>query len=189
MNLPNKLSLLRVLLIPVMVLTMYLPEIPCIILSTAVFGVAAFTDFLDGHIARKYNLVTDFGKFIDPVADKLLNLSAMIMLIHCGMMPAWVVIIILARELAVDGLRMVAVGQGHVIAAGPLGKIKTASQMVVIIFLMLIARLTLAIPALSFLQTPVSIIGWVGIGWIAIITAWSGIDYFVRNFDCIRNAK
>ncbi|MBQ2954148.1 MAG: CDP-diacylglycerol--glycerol-3-phosphate 3-phosphatidyltransferase [Clostridia bacterium] len=189
MNLPNKLSLLRVLLIPVMVLLMYIPGVLCVFLSTAVFGIAAFTDFLDGHIARKYNLVTDFGKFIDPVADKLLNLSAMIMLIHCGMMPAWVVIIILARELAVDGLRMVAVGQGRVIAAGPLGKIKTASQMVVIIFMMLICRLTPAIPALSFLQLPVDIIRWAGILWIAVITAWSGIDYFVRNFDCIRNAK
>ncbi len=189
MNLPNKLSLLRVLLIPVLVLLMYLEGIPFIVLSTAVFGAAAFTDYLDGHIARRDGLVTDFGKFIDPVADKLLNLSAMIMLIPCGMMPAWVVIVILARELAVDGLRMVAVGQGRVIAAGKLGKIKTASQMVVIIFLMLIARLVPAIPALSFLQLPVDIIRWLGIAWIAIITAWSGVDYFVRNFDCIRNAK
>ena len=189
MNLPNKLSLLRVLLIPVMVLLMYLPGVPFIILATAVFGAAAFTDYLDGHIARRDGLVTDFGKFIDPVADKLLNLSAMIMLIHCGVMPAWAVILILARELAVDGLRMVAVGQGRVIAAGPLGKIKTASQMVVIIFMMLICRLVPAIPALSFLQLPVDIIRWAGIAWIAVITAWSGIDYFVRNFDCIRNAK
>lgn len=189
MNLPNKLSLLRVLLIPVMVLLMYLPGIPCIFLSTAVFGLAAFTDFLDGYIARRDHLVTDFGKFIDPVADKLLNLSAMIMLIHCGMMPAFVVIVILARELAVDGLRMVAVGQGRVIAAGKLGKIKTASQMVVVIFLMLVGRLVPAIPALSFLQLPVQIIGWLGCAWITFITAWSGVDYFMKNFDCIRNAK
>lgn len=189
MNLPNKLSLLRVMLIPVMVLLMYLPGIACILLSTAVFGLAAFTDYLDGHIARRDGLVTDFGKFIDPVADKLLNLSAMIMLIHCGMMPAFVVIVILARELAVDGLRMVAVGQGRVIAAGKLGKIKTASQMVVIIFLMLVGRLVPALPALSILQLPVHVIGWLGIAWITIITAWSGVDYFMKNFDCIRNAK
>ena len=189
MNLPNKLSLLRVMLIPVMVLLMYLPGIACILLSTAVFGLAAFTDYLDGHIARRDGLVTDFGKFIDPVADKLLNLSAMIMLIHCGMMPAFVVIVILARELAVDGLRMVAVGQGRVIAAGKLGKIKTASQMVVIIFLMLIGRLVPALPALSILQLPMQVIGWLGIAWITIITAWSGVDYFMKNFDCIRNAK
>ena len=189
MNLPNKLSLLRVMLIPVMVLLMYLPEIACILLSTAVFGLAAFTDYLDGHIARRDGLVTDFGKFIDPVADKLLNLSAMIMLIHCGMMPAFVVIVILARELAVDGLRMVAVGQGRVIAAGKLGKIKTASQMVVIIFLMLAGRLVPAVDFLSVLQLPVQWIGWLGCAWITIITAWSGVDYFMKNSDCIRNAK
>lgn len=189
MNLPNKLSLLRVLLIPVMVLLMYLPGVLCIFLSTAVFGLAAFTDYLDGHIARRDGLVTDFGKFIDPVADKLLNLSAMIMLIHCGQLPAFVVIVILARELAVDGLRMVAVGQGRVIAAGQLGKIKTASQMVVIIFLMLAGRLVPAVDFLAVLQLPVDIIRWLGVMWITIITAWSGVDYFVRNFDCIRNAK
>ena len=189
MNLPNKLSLLRVLLIPVMVLLMYLPGIPWIFLSTAVFGFAAFTDFLDGYIARRDNIVTDFGKFIDPVADKLLNLSAMIMLTHAGLMPHFVVIVILARELAVDGLRMVAVGQGRVIAAGKLGKIKTASQMVVIIFLMLAGRLVPAVDFLSVLQLPVQWIGWLGCAWITIITAWSGVDYFMKNFDCIRNAK
>ena len=121
-------------------LLMYLPGVPFILLSTAVFGAAAYTDYLDGHIARRDNIVTDFGKFIDPVADKLLNLSAMIMLTMCGQLPHFVVIVILARELAVDGLRMVAVGQGRVIAAGMLGKIKTVSQMVVIIFLMLVGR-------------------------------------------------
>ena len=133
--------------------------------------------------------MTDFGKFIDPVADKLLNLSAMIMLIHCGQLPAFVVIVILARELAVDGLRMVAVGQGRVIAAGILGKIKTVSQMVLIIFLMLAGRLVPTVDFLAVLQLPVQIIGWLGIAWVTFITAWSGMDYFVRNFDCIRNAK
>ena len=128
MNLPNKLSLLRVLLIPVMVLLMYLPGIPCIFLSTAVFGLAAFTDYLDGHIARRDGLVTDFGKFIDPVADKLLVLSALVMLSWHKLLPAWIVVIVLFRELAVDGLRLVAVEQGRVIAAGKLGKIKKASD-------------------------------------------------------------
>ena len=126
MNTPNKLSLLRVALIPVLVLCMYLPGWPMILVSAAVFGAAAYTDYLDGHIARRDNIVTDFGKFIDPVADKLLNLSAMIMLTYCGLLPQWAVIVILARELAVDGLRMVAVGQGRVIAAGKLGKIKVS---------------------------------------------------------------
>ena len=188
MNTPNKLSLLRVALIPVMVLFMYLPGWPMVLVSTAVFGAAAYTDYLDGHIARRDGLVTDFGKFIDPVADKLLNLSAMIMLTMGGLLPHWAVIVILARELAVDGLRMVAVGQGRVIAAGPLGKIKTVSQMVLIIFLMLAGRLA---PVLfgGVLASAVNVIGWVMISWVIVITVWSGVDYFVRNFDVIRNAK
>ena len=188
MNTPNKLSLLRVALIPVMVLFMYLPGWPMVLVSTAVFGAAAYTDYLDGHIARRDGLVTDFGKFIDPVADKLLNLSAMIMLTMGGLLPHWAVIVILARELAVDGLRMVAVGQGRVIAAGPLGKIKTVSQMVLIIFLMLAGRLA---PVLfgGMLASAVNVIGWVMIAWVIVITVWSGVDYFVRNFDVIRNAK
>ena len=188
MNTPNKLSLLRVALIPVMVLFMYLPGWPMVLVSTAVFGAAAYTDYLDGHIARRDGLVTDFGKFIDPVADKLLNLSAMIMLTMGGLLPHWAVIVILSRELAVDGLRMVAVGQGRVIAAGPLGKIKTVSQMVLIIFLMLAGRLA---PVLfgGVLASAVNVIGWVMIAWVIVITVWSGVDYFVRNFDVIRNAK
>ncbi|MBQ8554395.1 MAG: CDP-diacylglycerol--glycerol-3-phosphate 3-phosphatidyltransferase [Clostridia bacterium] len=182
MNLPNKLSLLRVLLIPVMVLMMYLDGAVWIFLSTAVFGIAAFTDFLDGYIARRDHIVTDFGKFIDPVADKLLNLSAMIMLTHSGVMPHLVVLVILARELAVDGLRMVAVGQGRVIAAGWLGKVKTVSQMVLIIWMMLIGRL---FPGALLVQ----IISYLGCTWIVAITVWSGVDYFMRNRDCIKNAK
>ena len=118
MNLPNKLSVARVLCIP------------------AILG--CITDFLDGKIARSRNLVTDFGKFIDPVADKLLVLTTLIMLIHLDKMDAWIVILILCRELAVDGLRMVAVGQGRVIAAGPLGKVKTVFQMLSTIALLVL---------------------------------------------------
>ena len=176
MNLPNKLSITRMALIPVMVALMYPNNLICNLLSAAVFGAAAFTDYLDGHIARKQGIVTDFGKFIDPVADKLLNLSAMIMLIHLGLMPAWMVIVILARELCVDGLRMVAVGQGRVIAAGKLGKIKTVSQIVTIIWLMLT------------LQPITNVISCMLIIWVAVITLWSGADYLIRNKDCIKNA-
>ena len=190
MNTPNKLSLLRVMLIPVLVLCMYLPGWPMVLLSAAVFGAAAYTDYLDGHIARRDGLVTDFGKFIDPVADKLLNLSAMIMLTHCGLLPHWAVIVILARELAVDGLRMVAVGQGRVIAAGKLGKIKTVSQMVLILFLMIAGRLAPYIfPADGVIVAVVGVIGWVMTAWVVAITVWSGVDYFQKNFDVIRNAK
>lgn len=188
MNTPNKLSLLRVALIPVLVVCMYLPGWPMVLLSAAVFGAAAYTDYLDGHIARRDGIVTDFGKFIDPVADKLLNLSAMIMLTHCGLLPHWAVIVILARELAVDGLRMVAVGQGRVIAAGKLGKIKTVSQIVLVLFLMIAGRLA---PMLfgGALVSVVNVIGWVMIAWVVAITVWSGVDYFQKNFDVIRNAK
>ena len=190
MNTPNKLSLLRVALIPVMVLFMYLPGWPMVLLSAAVFGAAAYTDYLDGHIARRDGLVTDFGKFIDPVADKLLNLSAMIMLTYVGLLPQWAVIVILARELAVDGLRMVAVGQGRVIAAGKLGKIKTVSQIVLVLFLMIAGRLAPVIfGSVPVILTIVDVIGWIITIWVVAITVWSGVDYFKRNFDVIRNAK
>ena len=190
MNTPNKLSLLRVALIPVLVLCMYLPGWPMILVSAAVFGAAAYTDYLDGHIARRDGLVTDFGKFIDPVADKLLNLSAMIMLTYCGLLPQWAVIVILARELAVDGLRMVAVGQGRVIAAGKLGKIKTVSQIVLVLFLMIAGRLApVVFGGVPVVVTIVNVIGWLMTAWVVAITVWSGVDYFAKNFDCIRNAK
>ncbi len=178
MNLPNKLSLARMALIPVMVALMY-PNTPvCNLLAAAVFGAAAFTDYLDGHIARKEGIVTDFGKFIDPVADKLLNLSAMVMLIHAGLLPAWMVIVILARELCVDGLRMVAVGNGQVIAAGQLGKIKTVSQIALVLWLML-TRQSVSGNWFSLLLAL----------WVVAITLWSGIDYFIKNGSCLKNAK
>lgn len=176
MNLPNKLSLLRMGLIPVMVALMYVQSQTCSILAAVVFGIAAFTDYLDGYIARKQHIVTDFGKFVDPVADKLLNLSAMIMLVHQGIMPAWAVVAILARELCVDGLRMVAVGHGQVIAAGMLGKIKTVSQMVLILWLM-IFRLPVAAHPVSLILTL----------WVVAITLWSGVDYFLKNGSCLKD--
>ena len=178
MNLPNKLSVTRALLIPVMVVLMYMDDRVCSILAAAVFGAAAFTDYLDGHIARKRGLVTDFGKFIDPVADKLLNLSAMVMLTRAALLPHWVVIVVLARELCVDGLRMVAVGQGKVIAAGWLGKVKTVSQIVMVLWLLLT-------------QWPVTgnIVSALIAVWVVVITLWSGVDYFVKNIDCVKNVK
>ena len=178
MNLPNKLSLTRVALIPVMVALMYPQTEVCNILATIVFAVAAFTDFLDGHIARKQHIVTDFDKFVDPVADKLLVLSALIMLIQHGVMLAWVTVVILARELCVDGLRMIAVTHGQVIAAGKLGKIKTVSQIVLILWLM-ISRQPVMRNWISGILTL----------WVLVITLWSGIDYFVKNGSCIKEIK
>lgn len=170
MNLPNKLSIARVICIPAIVVLLYLQDPACRIAAGILFIIACLTDFLDGRIARKHNLVTDFGKFIDPVADKLLVLTTLIMLIHREMMPAWVVIIVLCRELSVDGLRMVAVTQGKIIAAGPLGKWKTTCQMV-LISLMLILDL-------SF-QTSWPIMALTGI--MVLLTVGSAVDYFVRN--------
>lgn len=178
MNLPNKLSLTRMALIPVMVALMYVDNTLCHLLSAAVFAIAAFTDFLDGHIARKEGIVTDFGKFVDPVADKLLVLSALIMLVQQGLMPAWVVILILARELCVDGLRMVAGSKGMVIAAGKLGKIKTVTQIILILWLM-IFRQGVTGNIISALLTLA----------VVVMTLWSGVDYFIRNKAVIANAK
>lgn len=175
MNLPNKLSLLRIGLIPITVALLY-PRTPvCNVLATIVFALAALTDFLDGHIARSRNLVTDFGKFVDPVADKLLVLSTMIMLIQHGLMLAWVVVLILARELCVDGLRMVAVGKGKVIAAGKLGKIKTVSQIVLTLWLM-ITRVPIMQSGFAMLLTL----------WVLVITVWSGVEYFRNNGDVLK---
>ena len=169
MNLPNKLSLTRMALIPVMVALMLPGTLWWNLAAAAVYGAAAFTDFLDGHIARKQGIVTDLGKFLDPVADKLLNLSAMIMLIHQGLLPAWIVVLVLARELCVDGLRMVASGHGQVIAAGWLGKVKTVSQIVLILVMMI-------------LRTPAGHpLGALCCLWVVVITLWSGVDYFVKN--------
>ena len=170
MNLPNKLSIARAVCIPVIVLLLYIRDPGCRIAAGILFILACLTDFLDGRIARKRNLVTDFGKFIDPVADKLLVLTTLIMLIHRGMMPAWVVIVVLCRELSVDGLRMVAVTQGKVIAAGPLGKWKTACQMVLISAMLILD--------LSFSTSwPIMVLT----GIMVLLTVVSAVDYFVRN--------
>lgn len=167
MNLPNKLSLLRIFLIPVMVVLFSIGGTLFMRLSSVVFLIASLTDYFDGQIARKQNLVTDFGRFVDPLADKLLVLSALILLCSSGQIPAWVVITILARELAIDGLRMIVVMKGTVIAAGKLGKLKTASQMFYILLLMF-----LQLSAWSNVLTIVLTI------WIVVITIASGADYF-----------
>ena len=169
MNLPNKLTLLRILLIPVCLLLWALGQ-P--VFSAAVFALAALTDFLDGYIARKRNIVTVFGKFADPVADKILVLTAMIFLCADGILPAWAVCIVAARELMVDGLRLVAVGKGTVIAAGWLGKIKTNLQYFCVLAAMLLPLghwITLTLAAL-----------------MAVLTVWSGAQYFWASRDVFK---
>ena len=139
MNLPNKLTTFRVILIPFFVFFMLAPNMTGInhYIAAAIFIVASLTDLLDGKIARKYNLVTNFGKFMDPLADKLLVCSAMICLIQTGQLAAWIVVIIIAREFIISGFRLIASDNGVVIAASYWGKFKTASQMVMIILLIL----------------------------------------------------
>ena len=180
MNLPNKLSLIRIGSVPLITLLLALEGARWAgYVALFLFIFAAITDFVDGHIARKYNLVTNFGKFIDPVADKLLVLSTMVMISWHGLLPAWIVVAVLFRELAVDGLRLVAVEQGHVIAAGKLGKIKTCVQITLVI-----AHLV------YFVQFPLLHIlaGWLLIPTqiaMLIMTLWSGLDYFLRNKEVL----
>lgn len=170
MNLPNRLSLLRILLVPVMVGLCYWPEVygwaP-----GAVFSVAALTDLLDGQIARRRGQVTDFGKFLDPLADKLLVLAALVMLVSKGQLPAWICCIVLARELAVDGLRMIAVSKGEVIAASWYGKTKTVCQMVLIHFLFY----------LKWAVTPENPFAVILCAAATVMTVLSGVDYFMKN--------
>ena len=170
MNLPNKLSIARVLCIPVITVLLYTDDSTCRLIAGAVSILGCPTDLLDGHIARKYNLITDFGKFIDPVADKLLVLTTLVMLVRSGQMEAWVVILILCRELAVDGLRMIAVGHGKVIAAGPLGKWKTTFQMVTIAVILLLNKACFSTWYTGVLT-----------GISAALTLVSAVDYFWRN--------
>ena len=142
-------------------------------IALGTFILAGLTDYLDGYIARKYHQVSDFGIFLDPLADKLLVISAMTMLCQWGRVPAWALMIVLTREFAVQGLRLVAVGKGKVIAAGWSGKIKTAASMVGLCFLMAFADLVW--------------LDWTVVGVIIGTTLWSGVEYFIRNWKCLRN--
>ncbi len=180
MNLPNKLTILRICLIPFFVLCVKLPSMGMQIAAVAIYVVACATDALDGHIARSRGLVTNFGKFMDPIADKLLVMSAMIVLTYQHRMPDWVCILMLAREFLVSGFRLVAVENGVVIAAGPLGKLKTVFQMVSTIALMLFVPVEEPGGALSVVA--------VVLMYIALaLTVVSGADYIWRNRDCIRD--
>ena len=180
MNLPNKLTLFRVVLIPFFVFFLLAPYFEGYgnYIAVAIFIVASITDFLDGKIARKYNLVTNFGKFMDPLADKLLVCSALICLIQLELIPAWVVIIIIAREFIISGFRLVASDNGVVIAASYWGKFKTAFQMLTVIVLIL------NIPIKVF-----TILGTVLIYVSLALTVISLIDYIAKNKDVLKDQK
>ena len=179
MNLPNKLSMLRILMIPVFVILALMNAPAAQYAAAGVFVLAAITDALDGHIARKNGLVTNFGKFIDPIADKLLVMSALIVLVERGRMPGWVCIVMLAREFAISGFRLVAAGTGKVIAAGILGKIKTVTQMIAVIALLL--------TAIDGVFAPLGTFADIAMYVSAFMTVWSGADYIIKNFNCIRD--
>ena len=174
MTLASKITLLRVLMIPFYLVTMYLsggqPNL-WMFVSLGIFIIASLTDFVDGYIARKYNQISDFGKFMDPLADKLLTIAAMAMFCEWGTFPAWALMIVLTREFAVSGLRMVAGPKGKVIAAGKSGKFKTASSMVGLCVLM------------AFPTIPV--VSWVVVALIVITTVYSGVEYFIQNWNCL----
>ena len=176
MNLPNKLTVLRVILIPFFVVFLLLSPGNDLFkwISLAIFIIASLTDMLDGKIARKYNLITDFGKFMDPLADKLLVCSAMICLIDLGKIPSWVVVIIIAREFIISGFRLVAADNGRVIAASYWGKFKTTFQMILVI--LMIADLGAVVPYYDIVTTVIM--------WIALIlTIISLCDYIIKNKD------
>ena len=176
MNLPNKLTVLRVILIPFFVVFLLLSPGNDLFkwISLAIFIIASLTDMLDGKIARKYNLITDFGKFMDPLADKLLVCSAMICLIDLGKIPSWVVVIIIAREFIISGFRLVAADNGRVIAASYWGKFKTTFQMIMVI--LMIADLGAVVPYYDIVTTVIM--------WIALIlTIISLCDYIIKNKD------
>lgn len=176
MTTASKITLLRVAFIPVYMLFMYLSGGQAGVwmwISLGIFIVASLTDYVDGQIARKRNQISDFGKFLDPLADKLLVIAAMTMFCEWGMLPAWALMIILTREFAVTGLRLVAVGKGTVIAAGWSGKVKTASTMVGLCVWM-------TFPGIGWL-------GWVITSVIVVTTVYSGIEYFIQNWKCLWN--
>ena len=195
MNLPNKLTMLRIILIPFMMffyLASFIPFGIGKIVALVIFAVAALTDLLDGKIARKYNLVTDLGKFLDPIADKLLTSTVFFLLIVDGTIPApWgviVVTIIIAREFMVSALRLIAASKGRVLAADIWGKSKTFVQMIALPVCMLIPFL-FEIGAVCWLIKTVQIIGWVAIGAATVLTVVSGVNYLVKNIDCFKESK
>lgn len=192
MNLPNKITISRICLIPVFVIIMMFDfgwgsmkfigaELPVHqFVGALIFIIASATDWVDGHYARKLNLVTNFGKFLDPLADKLLVSAAFILLVEMGYAPAWVVIVIISREFAVTGLRLILAGQGEVVAANQLGKIKTWAQIVAI------SALLLNNTMFTLINVPFDTI----MLYIALVfTIWSGWDYFYLNRKVLLDSK
>lgn len=192
MNLPNKITISRIFLIPLFLIILTINfdwgeisignnTLPVTqLVGSIIFIIASLTDWLDGYIARKYNLITNMGKFLDPLADKLLVSAAFIMLIELQIAPAWIIVVIISREFAITGFRLVAAGEGVVLAASSMGKLKTVSQILAVILLMLNNF------PFSYTNIPVDMI----MLYIALIfTVWSGLDYFIKNWNVMRDSK
>jgi CDP-diacylglycerol--glycerol-3-phosphate 3-phosphatidyltransferase len=192
MNLPNKITISRIFLIPLFLIVMLVPfswgELTILgatlpvthLVGALIFIIASATDWVDGHFARKYNLVTNLGKFLDPLADKLLVSAALIVLVELGYAPSWIVIIIISREFAVTGLRLILAGGGEVVAANQLGKIKTWTQIVAISALLL-HNIIFEMISIPFADIAL---------WVALVfTIWSGWDYFAKNKGAFVNSK
>ncbi|WP_181348629.1 CDP-diacylglycerol--glycerol-3-phosphate 3-phosphatidyltransferase [Thalassobacillus sp. CUG 92003] len=192
MNIPNRITLSRILLIPFFILLMSYPfewgalemedrALPIAhLLGAVLFIVAATTDWVDGYYARRFNLVTNLGKFLDPLADKLLVSAALILLVNIDLAPAWIVIVIISREFAVTGLRLVAAGEGSVLAASQMGKLKTWIQIVAISILLLHNW------PFAFINLP---LGVISLYLALIITVISGYEYFSKNWHVMRDSK
>jgi CDP-diacylglycerol--glycerol-3-phosphate 3-phosphatidyltransferase len=192
-NLPNKITISRIILIPIFVVMMLVrieewgnitilgATMPVThLIGALIFIIAATTDWIDGYYARKLNLVTNMGKFLDPLADKLLVSAALIVLVELQMAPSWIVIIIVSREFAVTGLRLVLAGEGEVVAANMLGKIKTWTQIIAISALLLH---NIFFEMFSFPFDELAL-------WVALFfTVWSGLDYFVKNKEPFLKSK
>lgn len=192
MNLPNKITVSRICLIPLFLifmlvdfgwgdLTIGTESLPIAhLIGAIIFILASVTDWIDGHYARKYNLVTNLGKFLDPLADKLLVSAALIVLVELQLAPSWIVIIIISREFAVTGLRLILAGTGEVVAANMLGKIKTWTQIIAISALLLY---NIPFELINFPFATIAL-------WVAMFfTIWSGWDYFVKNKEVFKNSK
>ena len=174
MTTANKLTIMRIALIPVFLVVLYLDFAGARWWELGIFIVACLTDFADGYIARHYNQTTDFGKFMDPLADKCLVTAAMLWFVEIGQMPGWALLVVIIREFGVSGLRMVAADKGRVIAAGWSGKVKTASTMVCIVLMLL----------------PIApLVNNICVAVIVLATIYSGVEYFMKNLDVLADVK
>ena len=189
LNLPNVLTTFRFLVIPIVIVLMKSNSLAINLVAAVLFLIASLTDIVDGYIARKYNIVTNMGKILDPLADKVMVLIVLIMLIPMDRVPAWVVALIVLRETAVTSLRAVAAADGIVISASPLGKFKNMFQVIFTLFLIMYHTFAIPLtPRFSFIldfRTSGMILMWIAL----FLTLWSGVDYFVRFYISSSNPK